>query len=482
MKRLANNSNNFVDSFFSSLFWWIVGISSIPTFIIAMYSQLPLVIFLSAIWLLAFAVLLIIYFVRTITQPEEISTLSLENLETVSPAPISTIVKPIESGKQEENTTEQPPPNIVCLGVGDIFATLGKREVFTEVNADFASYRLVIAEFCNLPNSPQKIGKASKVQAQIRYYGLSEPQTDEWITTTVRWGCWLEEETPFVSFDINTVHHLILGVFGVSPDSDGHKKHFTIFENNPNPNKELSELKCTGAISGYQIKVTLIVGEYGEYSKDIDFEIEIERDFSSFSIVHLTEEKKQERKRYAIQQLEVFANEGRKVLAEFDENDKDFYSKVNDWRWKVEAFIRERIGRTASHRFMSVAKLQKYPDLTSEYNQQWLDELYTRILNLEQIVVEEKKSLNPNHPIQATQTENSDKRKYKIDRLKELISQREKLFINGYAPVSEVQRFNMGYIPRVEKFLAEYFDDSYVKRFQAHPKDALEEFLKELLA
>ncbi len=77
--------------------------------------------------------------------------------------------------------------------------------------------------------------------------------------------------------------------------------------------------------------------------------------------------------------------------------------------------------------------------------------------NLELGIVRTKESPNINakptekekQEVKQLPLESQAKRQFKIDRLKELISQRENLFVNGYAPVSKVQRFNMGYIPRV---------------------------------
>jgi hypothetical protein len=86
---------------------------------------------------------------------------------------------------------------------------------------------------------------------------------------------------------------------------------------------------------------------------------------------------------------------------------------------------------------------------------------------------------------QFVSAENPEKRKYKIDRLRELISEGEKIFAPGYIPVTqralEKEIYNESYKPRVEKFLEQYFGDSYVQRFQENEETALEEFLKELL-
>lgn len=79
-----------------------------------------------------------------------------------------------------------------------------------------------------------------------------------------------------------------------------------------------------------------------------------------------------------------------------------------------------------------------------------------------------------------TQAERPEKRQYKIERLRELIDEYEKYDSRKYH-VGEVRSWKEARHLRIEKFLTDYFDDSYIQRFEKDGEDALEDFLKELL-
>jgi F0F1-type ATP synthase assembly protein I len=73
---------------------------------------------------------------------------------------------------------------------------------------------------------------------------------------------------------------------------------------------------------------------------------------------------------------------------------------------------------------------------------------------------------------------NQEKRQYKIDRLKELISEGDEYYTQQWVPITHRTE---SYRPRVERFLEQYFDESYIQRFRENGLTALQEFLKELL-
>jgi hypothetical protein len=73
------------------------------------------------------------------------------------------------------------------------------------------------------------------------------------------------------------------------------------------------------------------------------------------------------------------------------------------------------------------------------------------------------------------------KREYKIERLKELIKQESEL-PSGIIEWGDPRWFMGGeYTKRAKRFLAEYFDDSEVKRFEKEGVIVLEKLLKDLL-
>lgn len=74
--------------------------------------------------------------------------------------------------------------------------------------------------------------------------------------------------------------------------------------------------------------------------------------------------------------------------------------------------------------------------------------------------------------------QNSEKRKYKIESLRDFIREGEEYYNGQLNPITP--RGNT-YNQRVERFLEQYFDRSYIERFQEENIVALQDFLKELL-
>ncbi|MGI9055643.1 MAG: hypothetical protein ACR2F2_07550, partial [Pyrinomonadaceae bacterium] len=135
----------------------------------------------------------------------------------------------------------------------------------------------------------------------------------------------------------------------------------------------------------------LIVGEYGEYSKDIDFEIHIDNDFASFTAEHLTDQRKKDRIQGAIEGLETSIKKGEQLLEQYrflsgdSFKSQGFYSEIYKWRWDTEGLIQKRLGRIHSDRFASINSLIEFPDEFTTENSEGLTEFYTRLLTLKDI-------------------------------------------------------------------------------------------------
>lgn len=80
---------------------------------------------------------------------------------------------------------------------------------------------------------------------------------------------------------------------------------------------------------------------------------------------------------------------------------------------------------------------------------------------------------------QKRQPQISARDQYKIDRLKDLIAQRENRFPDYYVPVKDLMLFDQSWNPLVNTLLENYFDSSHVERFKANGTAALHEFLQE---
>ncbi len=161
-----------------------------------------------------------------------------------------------------------PAPNIVCLGDDDLFVDLDRHEIFREVAHHEYALRAITVKFINEPNPPQKVGSVSNVQARILYY---RPDFPDRVEPEVHYACWLNQESSFVSFDVNKVHHLIIGTFQLNPEG-GYANYFTFYENNLDTRKPLS--KCIYQhCEGFRVKVKLVAGEHGEFGREEDLKL-----------------------------------------------------------------------------------------------------------------------------------------------------------------------------------------------------------------
>jgi class 3 adenylate cyclase len=152
-------------------------------------------------------------------------------------------------------------PNIVCEGAGDLFVELVKHEIFRETDdCGPGALRADTLKFANEPKLGHKVAGVDKVRAQIRFYDFDWPERE---TYRVEYACWLDEETPYVSFDLsdNAIHHLMIGVFQNRKDgSDGFEPEYTIYGNSPDKNASLSRYVIRYP-ERYRVRVRLIAGE-----------------------------------------------------------------------------------------------------------------------------------------------------------------------------------------------------------------------------
>ena len=272
----------------------------------------------------------------------------------------------------------EPQPNIVCIDEYKEYVIIDEREVFREQGRVDNSARALGAVFCNEPNPPKKISGINNVEAQIFYYSLDYPES---LMHRVHRGCWLNEEFPYVSFGRATVRELIIGVLD--------NMEFTIFDNNHESADKYLPLSDKTFINpaGYRIRVRLVAGEHGEWCKEFEFELRTPSP-ASFGFQYLSEKVKRINRDFANHHLGTYIDEGKRLLDKDVERDETFYAEANKWCGDVEKFIREFLRLRQAKQFFNVTELRQYPHATPESSRKFLDELYTRFVNLEEIAKE----------------------------------------------------------------------------------------------
>jgi hypothetical protein len=299
-----------------------------------------------------------------------------------------------EEAKTAKNSGN-PPPNIVCLGDVDTFVKLDRRDVFRSVRYSETNLRAFIVEFHNKPNPPHKIGRIDNVQAEITYYNMEFLDLPEQIYRT-DYACWLGEESPHISFEVNQKRYLVLGARQGKAKENGYEEGFLIYENNPDPNKSIKK-HLDRYTKICKIVVRLVAGEFGEFTREFEFELNIEG-ASSFTFEYLTDVKKKERRKTTISLLENEIIKGERLLERYRNltgdsiKNQKFYSEIYDWRWKTEGLIRKRLGVNPSSRFSSNSNKKEYPETFTTKDVDGLNEFYTRLSKLKEMVGELKQN------------------------------------------------------------------------------------------
>lgn len=294
---------------------------------------------------------------------------------------LSPISQPTLSAKIEEvavDETSRPTPNIVCIGEYDGYVLTDEQGVFREYNGlDNSRKYALSAVFCNEPNPPQKISEINNVEAQIFLYDLDYPES---LIYRVQRGYWLNEKSPYASFGRNSVRKLIIGTM--------EDLKFTVFENTSDSDGDsLPSKKTIRCPAGYKIKVRLVGGEHSEWSREFEFELRMPSE-ASYGFQYLSEKVKKVNKEFAKHHLGRFIGEGRRLLHESVKRDKQFYAEANKWCNEVERFIREFLLLRQAKKFSNITELRHYQHTTSKKSKRFLDELYTRFVNLEEIAKE----------------------------------------------------------------------------------------------
>lgn len=258
----------------------------------------------------------------------------------------------ITAKRSQAKTIIQSEPNIVCLGEDDLSVFLDKHEVFRETDFENSrALRSTSVKFTNEPRLGKKVASIDNVRAEIIYYQTDWPTKEEY---RVHYGCWLNEESPYVSFNLTdkAIQQLIVGAFEEKREG-GFERRFTIYGNNPDRNVELTKNEY-GECRGFRIKVRIIAGEQGEFTSEHDFELEIDPG-SSYSFVHLSEEKKLDRRDGAAYELVRRIQQGEKLMR--GSQDQKFYSEAYEWRYGTENRIRHLFGTRVSERFHNAGSL-----------------------------------------------------------------------------------------------------------------------------
>ncbi len=131
-------------------------------------------------------------------------------------------------------------PNIICLAEDDLFVTLDRHEIFRETE-DYGpgALRAATVKFTNEPKLGRKVRSVNNVRAQIIYYDSDWPEREAY---RIDYGCWLNEESPYVSFNLsdNAVQQLIVVAFQHKKDGGyGFERKVTIYGNSPDRNAPL---------------------------------------------------------------------------------------------------------------------------------------------------------------------------------------------------------------------------------------------------
>jgi hypothetical protein len=291
---------------------------------------------------------------------------------------------------QQESSQAQLGPNIICLGEDDLFLELANG-IFRESRHYDRALRAVTGQFQNRPRPPQAIVPARRVITQITYYHLYYPDVVE---HTVHHPCWLNERSPDPPFEAGAVHQLIIGTFEQRADG-GFEREFTIWEHDPAANAPPSPY-VFGGCHGFRIKVALSAGEHSEFGGEYDYElrIDLQHPTNSYTFEYLSEARKEEKRNQAIRRFQELIAEGQQFLQQHiqrvPDNWTQFYGNERSWRGRVEAAIRDSIGMEAVYRFDNTRELRHLarPENTAGGIGEFLDQFYTRLLNLQDITGE----------------------------------------------------------------------------------------------
>jgi hypothetical protein len=318
-----------------------------------------------------------------------------EHLSTPAEArsPIKTLTTQENAASQErqfKSSSElQLAPNIVCLPEDRLdFVELDRHQVFRESEYyGSGALRAVAAAFTNAPKPPHKVGSASNVSAQIEVYEAEWPDRERY---RVNYACWLNEESPYVSFKLGTVHHVVLGVFQHKKDgASGFEPEFTIYGNSPDRNAPLS--KYPDRFSKYlKIKVRLIVGEHGEFSSEHDFELQ-HTPGQGFTFGYVSEEEKQQRRTYFNGEVSKLIAKGEAfvTIPLINPNWEELYDKIHKWKAEVSTLLHRHHGWPLSHCFSNTSEPKPYPHKIPDGYRSFFDALYTQIENLKEIAREQ---------------------------------------------------------------------------------------------
>lgn len=332
----------------------------------------------------------------------------------------------IISQAQEVKTLE---PNIVCEGEDDLFVELDKHEIFRETEYYGAgALRADTVRFANEPKAGHKVASANNVRAQIIFYDFDWPERE---AHRVDYACWLDEESPYVSFDLadNAIHRLMIGVFQNKKDgSDGFEPEYIIYGNSPKRDAPLSRYVIRHS-ERYKVKIRLIVGEHGEFSSEHDCELEIDPGNGSFSFQYITEDEKQKRRESAHHEFIKLIAEGEAfVTTPLINIDWDkIYSDIHEWIAKVSTLIDRLFGRSVSWRFTSIGELTLYPHKISDSRRGFFDKLYTQLEHLKEIAREHGAPILPTDVSQQIQEVTDKRRKQILDDLAEFAARAKAL-------------------------------------------------------
>ena len=191
-------------------------------------------------------------------------------------------------------------PNLVYVECNPhLFLDLKKGGIFRETELEMPTEGLwpLAIKYRNEAMPPKKVGLVN-VNAHITFQNKQYPELTK---QEMDHGCWLDEPSPYISFNAGETRYLIIGTFRPKKEG-GFEPGFIIYGRNPNG--ELLQIMYSGS-GHYKIRITLNAGKHGEFGRTDDFRLKV-TDQHGYEFSRWTEDDEQRHRIYVIRQFEEF--------------------------------------------------------------------------------------------------------------------------------------------------------------------------------
>lgn len=291
-----------------------------------------------------------------------------------------------KSEKIKQSIGEIPKPNIICTGHPFDKNLIYDVPLFREVSLESASYNAMIVCFKNNSLPDRTTGTAENVRAEIVYLpkGSDFPSPFE---LTVEYGCWVNEPTQYVNFELQQRHYLILGLYKRNNGEISNVCDLVAYKPNEHRPAEVNRL-----FSGQFIaKVTLIVGNMSE-EFEFSFEVFAENQTQGEPSIYLSSEMKGLLKQNRISQLEMRLESAEYYLDKSRVRNSEFSTNYQKWLEGFENYVTQKFDVREALRLVNVADKIPYPHFKKSAGKDERDAFYSKKCNLEKILKELKES------------------------------------------------------------------------------------------